>query len=156
MSKCYAHCSCYVHQQLLAAYLQVHPVKGNVAFSAATAGWSFTLKSFAQLYVTVYQTPLDVNEMAKRLWGDVYFHPTTRTFRKKPPAADGEPLRSFVQFVLEPLYKIYSQVRLASLCCIYHCWLLFSSLKQSEIVGHLARQSCGRTDLSKMWLLLLC
>lgn len=90
--------------------LEVHPVKGNVAFSAATAGWSFTLKSFAQLYVTVYQTPLDVNEMAKRLWGDVYFHPTTRTFRKKPPAADGEPLRSFVQFVLEPLYKIYSQI----------------------------------------------
>ena len=91
---------------------QVHPVKGNVAFSAATAGWSFTLRSFAQLYVTVYQTPLDVTEMAKRLWGDVYFHPTTRTFRKKPLPEDDDPRRSFVQFVLEPLYKIYGQVSL--------------------------------------------
>ena len=88
-------------------------MKGNVAFSAASAGWSFTLKSFAQLYVTVYQTPLDCTEMAKRLWGDVYFHSTTRTFRKKPPVGEQDPRRSFVQFVLEPLYKIYSQVQLS-------------------------------------------
>lgn len=38
----------------------------------------------------------------------MYFHPDTRVFKKKPPASGGE--RSFVQFVLEPLYKIYSQV----------------------------------------------
>ena len=31
-----------------------------------------------------------------------------RTFKKKPPALGGE--RSFVQFVLDPLYKIYAQV----------------------------------------------
>ena len=31
-----------------------------------------------------------------------------RTFKKKPPTLGGE--RSFVQFVLEPLYKIYAQV----------------------------------------------
>lgn len=92
-------------------------MKGNVAFSAANAGWSFTLKSFAQLYVTVYQTPLDVNEMAKRLWGDVYFHSNTRTFRKKPMPGEQDPRRSFVQFVLEPLYKIYSQVCGGSGCC---------------------------------------
>ena len=30
---------------------QVHPVKGNVAFSAANSAWSFTLRSFAQLYL---------------------------------------------------------------------------------------------------------
>ena len=32
-----------------------------------------------------------------------------RTFRKTQPAVGGE--RSFVQFILEPLYKIYAQVR---------------------------------------------
>ena len=47
-------------------------------------------------------------EFARRLWGDVWFHPQTRTFRKTAPAGGGE--RSFVQFVMEPLYKIYSQV----------------------------------------------
>ena len=35
-----------------------------------------------------------------------------RTFRKTQPAIGGE--RSFVQFILEPLYKIYAQVRVAS------------------------------------------
>ena len=35
------------------------PVKGNVTFSAALYGWSFTLRSFAQLYADVWGTPLD-------------------------------------------------------------------------------------------------
>jgi U5 small nuclear ribonucleoprotein component len=38
----------------------------------------------------------------------MYYNPEDRTFKKKPPASGAE--RSFVQFVLEPLYKIYSQV----------------------------------------------
>mmetsp|Transcript_33923 Transcript_33923/g.107781 ORF Transcript_33923/g.107781 Transcript_33923/m.107781 type:complete len:648 (-) Transcript_33923:66-2009(-) len=47
-------------------------------------------------------------EFAARLWGDVYYNPSTRAFRKKAPEGGGE--RTFVQFVLEPLYKIYSTV----------------------------------------------
>lgn len=39
--------------------LQVDPVKGNVTFSAATYGWSFTLRSFAQLYADIWGVPLD-------------------------------------------------------------------------------------------------
>ena len=79
-----------------------------MGFAAAQSGWSFTLQSFARLYADVYGIRLDTAEFARRLWGDVYFHPDTRTFRKKPPAAGGE--RAFVQFILEPLYKVYSQV----------------------------------------------
>uniref|UniRef100_A0A061R8M5 SNU114 homolog n=1 Tax=Tetraselmis sp. GSL018 TaxID=582737 RepID=A0A061R8M5_9CHLO len=84
------------------------PLAGNVAFAAANSGWSFTLSSFARLYSDVFGASMDVGEFAKRLWGDVYFHPDTRTFRRKPPAGGGE--RSFIQFVLEPLYKIYTQL----------------------------------------------
>ncbi|KAK9817833.1 hypothetical protein WJX72_002861 [[Myrmecia] bisecta] len=87
---------------------EVDPVKGNVGFCAAQYGWSFTLHSFAKLYCDVYGTKFDTKEFARRLWGDVYFHPDKRVFRKKAPAAGGE--RSFVQFILEPLYKIYSTV----------------------------------------------
>lgn len=86
----------------------VDPVAGNVCFASATAGWSFTLQSFAKLYGKLHGIPLEANKFASRLWGDYYFHPDTRTFKKKPPASGGE--RSFVEFVLEPLYKIYSQV----------------------------------------------
>ncbi len=35
------------------------PVRGNVAFCAAASGWSFTLQSFARLYVDVYGAGFD-------------------------------------------------------------------------------------------------
>ena len=71
------------------------PVKGNVAFSAATSGWSFTLQSFAQLYRDIYGASFDPRELARRFWGDVYFHPDSRTFKKKA-ASPGQD-RTFVQ-----------------------------------------------------------
>lgn len=40
----------------------------------------------------------------------------TRTFSKKAPPGGGE--RTFVQFILEPLYKIYAQARRGSFCCL--------------------------------------
>lgn len=85
---------------------ELNPAEGNVCFGAATAGWSFTLESFAKLYVEVQGVPMDYKAFARKLWGDWFFHPDTRAFKKKPPAAGGE--RAFVSFVLEPLYKIYS------------------------------------------------
>ncbi|XP_010191496.1 PREDICTED: 116 kDa U5 small nuclear ribonucleoprotein component, partial [Mesitornis unicolor] len=52
----------------------------------------------------------DINyqEFAKRLWGDIYFNPKTRKFTKKAPTSSSQ--RSFVEFILEPLYKILAQV----------------------------------------------
>ena len=46
-------------------------------------------------------------ELAKRLWGDFWFNEETRRFQRTAPGS-GAP-RSFVQFVLEPLYKLMSQ-----------------------------------------------
>ncbi|KAK9906659.1 hypothetical protein WJX75_005709 [Coccomyxa subellipsoidea] len=88
--------------------LLVSPTRGNVGFSSAQSGWSFTLQSFSKLYCEVYGVHMDAAEFARRLWGDVYYHSDTRTFRKKAPERGGE--RSFVQFILDPLYKIYAQV----------------------------------------------
>lgn len=45
---------------------------------------------------------------ACRLWGDVWFSEETRGFKRKAPPGGGD--RTFVQFILEPLYKIYAQV----------------------------------------------
>lgn len=45
---------------------------------------------------------------AKRLWGDLYFDHQTRKFAKKPTSSKSG--RSFVEFVLEPIYKIFAQV----------------------------------------------
>ncbi|KAI3957124.1 hypothetical protein MKW92_035581 [Papaver armeniacum] len=76
----------------------IHPSAGNVCFASASAGWSFTLQSFAKLYVKLHGVPFDASKFASRLWGDRYYHPNTRVFERKPP------------FILEPLYKIYSHV----------------------------------------------
>ncbi|PRW60836.1 116 kDa U5 small nuclear ribonucleo component-like isoform A [Chlorella sorokiniana] len=89
---------------------QVDPVKGNVAFAAPLYGWSFTLESFATLYCEVQGIPMDPREFAKRLWGDRFFNPETRTFVKRASALPGGGERTFVQFILEPLYKIYAQI----------------------------------------------
>lgn len=45
-------------------------------------------------------------EFAKRLWGDIWFHEESRMFRKKAPAGRAGTERSFVHFILEPLYKV--------------------------------------------------
>lgn len=87
--------------------IQVSPVIGNVCFASSLYGICFTLKSFAKLYADTYD---DVNyvEFAKRLWGDMYFHAKSRKFTKKPPHNSAQ--RSFVEFILEPLYKLFAQV----------------------------------------------
>jgi U5 small nuclear ribonucleoprotein component len=69
--------------------------------------WCFTLRSFAQMYADTYGG-LDVGAFADRLWGDVYFSAESRRFSRK--AADAETPRTFVEFVLTPLYKLYAQV----------------------------------------------
>ena len=51
---------------------------------------------------------MDVPAFADRLWGNIYFNNETRKFSRKP--ADPEANRTFVHFILEPLYKLYSQV----------------------------------------------
>ena len=47
-------------------------------------------------------------EFAKRLWGDVYFNEKTRKFTKKAPLTTAP--RTFVEFILEPMYKLFAQV----------------------------------------------
>jgi hypothetical protein len=54
---------------------------------------------------------LDVASFADRLWGNIYFDQEARKFSRKSPQADSP--RSFVYFVLEPLYKLYTQVLFA-------------------------------------------
>eukprot|EP00640_Fibrocapsa_japonica_P000517 CAMPEP_0113940842 /NCGR_PEP_ID=MMETSP1339-20121228/6886_1 /TAXON_ID=94617 /ORGANISM="Fibrocapsa japonica" /LENGTH=1009 /DNA_ID=CAMNT_0000944805 /DNA_START=44 /DNA_END=3073 /DNA_ORIENTATION=- /assembly_acc=CAM_ASM_000762 len=105
---------------------RLSPELGNVCFASGHHGWVFSLTSFADLYCRYYgrrgaynamrnasgsvdiADGVDSRELARRLWGDVYLDPITRTFKKQPTVEGVQ--RTFIQFVLEPLYKIYSQV----------------------------------------------
>lgn len=84
------------------------PILGNVCFASSLFSMCFTLKSFAKLYSDFYGAGLNVQEFARRLWGDQYFNEKTRKFTSKP--ANSSTQRSFVQFILEPMYKLFSQV----------------------------------------------
>ncbi|KAI5475794.1 116 kda u5 small nuclear ribonucleoprotein component [Pseudohyphozyma bogoriensis] len=86
--------------------LRVSPERGNVSFASTQMGWCFTLKSFAKMYSDTYGR-MDLDQFAARLWGNIYYHPETRKFSKHGgPGAK----RGFEHFILEPLYKLYSQV----------------------------------------------
>lgn len=86
--------------------LRVSPERGNVCFASAKMGWCFSLKSFAKMYAETYNG-VDVDGFSKRLWGDIYFGSESRKFTRQKAAEKGAK-RTFVHFVLEPLYKLYA------------------------------------------------
>jgi len=51
---------------------------------------------------------LPADELVPRLWGNCYLDPATGTFRKRAADCDGAVKRTFVAYVLEPIYKIYA------------------------------------------------
>ena len=65
-----------------------------------------------------FKGPFDTTAFAKRLWGNVYFDDSSRKFTRV--AADPEANRTFVQFILEPLYKLYTQVLLENRIQIFN------------------------------------
>jgi U5 small nuclear ribonucleoprotein component len=90
---------------------RLSPEKGNVLFACSSMAWCFTLQSFAKMYsesypVTKGNKGIDPQELARRLWGDVFYNPRKRSFTRKPVEEHAK--RSFVNFVLEPIYKLYS------------------------------------------------
>merc|ERR1719271_431674 len=82
------------------------PLKGNVMFCSSLFRMMFTLDSYAELYSQTHENSFEGSKFAKCLWGDVYFNEETNKFQKTAP--DPDQPRSFVQFVLEPIYKMFA------------------------------------------------
>lgn len=99
-----ASCGRYPHK--------LSPANGNVCFSSALHGWMFTLESFAQVYADHHDDTvgnLTLSQLAQRLWGDWYWDPATHQFHESPKDCTTRVTdRTFVSFILEPMYKIYS------------------------------------------------
>uniref|UniRef100_A0A8C0AWM8 Tr-type G domain-containing protein n=1 Tax=Buteo japonicus TaxID=224669 RepID=A0A8C0AWM8_9AVES len=103
--------------------IMIDPVIGTVGFGSGLHGWAFTLKQFAEMYVTrfaakgekVQLPPVErskkVEDMMKKLWGDKYFDPATGKFSKSATSPDGKKLpRTFCQLVLDPIFKIFDAI----------------------------------------------
>ncbi|KAG2732920.1 hypothetical protein G9P44_003910 [Scheffersomyces stipitis] len=83
----------------------VSPVENNVIFASSTFEFTFSLISFADLYLRKSGiTGVDIEEFSKRLWGDYFYDKKTNKFSTN--SQDGKLSRSFVSFILEPIYKI--------------------------------------------------
>lgn len=82
----------------------VAPNQKNVIFSSSMYGIMFTLESFARKYNEINDQKVDYKAFARMLWGDLYYDKKTRKFSKKP--IDSSSVRSFIEFILDPMYKI--------------------------------------------------
>ena len=83
------------------------PTHNNVCFASPSHDYVFSLRSFAKLYCDRSSTPLSYQSFAKKLWGNQYLLPTGHF---TTTASSSSHVRTFVHFVLQPLYKLYSHV----------------------------------------------
>jgi elongation factor 2 len=89
--------------------VQVYPEKGTVAFGSGKDCWAFTLNRFADMYASKFGVQKE--RMVKKLWGDNYYNHETKKWVKKGYTDAGAALRrAFVQFVLDPIYKMFDSV----------------------------------------------
>jgi len=85
--------------------IQIHPTKGTVGFGAGLHGWAFTLKEFAEIYASKFK--IEVPKLMKRFWGDNFYSAAEKKWSTS--AADGY-ARGFNQFVLDPIFKVFSSI----------------------------------------------
>ncbi len=84
--------------------MKLSPLLGNVIFGASLYSFVFSLKSFSEMYAYTYK--MDKNIFERILWGNYYFDREKKKFLSKPTKEFSK--RTFVEFILEPLYKIFS------------------------------------------------
>lgn len=84
---------------------KIRPGKPNLIFSSTKYGILFSLDTFSEIYFKDYAQNLGKQVSSKFLWGNVYFNHTTQKFSKQ---SEKGAQRTFVEFVLEPLYKIFA------------------------------------------------
>lgn len=91
--------------RLLPEDLAVSPVEGDVCFASSVFGTTFTLQSFAKSYIEHNGSQTSEDDLVSALWGDVYYIEGKFTAKPKNAMAASSS-RTFVKFILEPLYKV--------------------------------------------------
>lgn len=86
-----------------------YPSKGNVAFGSGIEGWGFTLTKFARIYEKKFK--IDIEKMTEKLWGNNYYDPEAKKWKKENFDSKGKPLkRAFCVFIIEPIIKLTQAV----------------------------------------------
>ena len=85
--------------------IMVDPSTGNVGFGSGLHGWAFSLKQFAEMYADKFG--IEPIKLMKNLWGDRFFNPKTKKWTN---AQEPGSKRGFVQFVLDPIFKVFEAI----------------------------------------------
>lgn len=88
---------------------RLSPELHNVCFSSSLFGIIFSLKSFSQKYIDINKleknSKITAELFSTKLWGDIYF--SDRKFFVKPQnLLKMASSRTFVKFILDPIYKM--------------------------------------------------
>lgn len=86
------------------------PENGNVAFGSAYDGWAFTVQEFAELYAKKLEC--NPKPLHKALWGNYMFNRKTKRIVPIKSGHSGTPL--FVQWILDPIWRLYDSCRTGS------------------------------------------
>merc|ERR1711963_276291 len=85
--------------------VRVDPSNASVGFGSGLHGWAFTIKQFAELYAAKFGVPVD--KLMSKLWGENFFNLKTKKWSK---TKSEDNVRSFCQFVLDPIYKMFDAI----------------------------------------------
>lgn len=98
------------NSEFLSAYshlMDISPLIGNVIFASSNLQLAFSLDSFADLYFENKDMgDVDPKEFKEYLWGDVFYNISKNTFSLS--SQSGKNPHSFVHFILEPVYKLFT------------------------------------------------
>ncbi|CAI4044456.1 hypothetical protein SKDZ_11G0450 [Saccharomyces kudriavzevii ZP591] len=81
------------------------PICNNIIFASTKLGFTFTVKEFVTYYYSHSIPSSKIDDFTTRLWGNIYFY--RGKFQTKP-FDDVKRYPTFVEFILNPLYKIFS------------------------------------------------
>ena len=81
--------------------IQVDPEKGTVGFGSGLHGWAFSLKQWAEIYSTKFK--IEPQKLMKRIWGDNYYNPEEKKWKKNDEKGY---VRGLYQFVMAPIYQV--------------------------------------------------
>lgn len=86
----------------------VSPTLATVIFTSSKLQLCFTLETFAKQYLSTLSGKVTASPsaFAKKLWGNIAYMKDLRSFQSCAVGGFGQPKPSFVEFVLEPVYKV--------------------------------------------------
>lgn len=123
--------------------IELTPITDNVSFSAGLHGWSFTLKTFANLYIEKFKK-YSTDKLIKKLWGDNFYDSTKKKWSKKK---EEDSQRGFVKFCYNPISILIEK---CSKECYFEVEVVCKKLKIDNLYQEYSSHFKGKALMKKI------